>query len=182
MTILRILTILITCTTFEACNLEDGIDGFTSLINVINKNPGAKCPSGGYKIETGIDMDRDGVLTSDEVQDSIFICNGENGLSSLVSTTVETPGSMCPVGGTKLEIGIDLDNNGTLDPSEVQETHYICDGPFQSVIRLTIRANCCGNINIKSNSSEWRKLFSDLIMFNIRDYPDIDSAFFIASS
>jgi hypothetical protein len=45
--------------------------------------------------------------------------DGDNGKDSLTRTTKEAAGSNCPYGGTKLETGLDLNGNGTLDDNEV---------------------------------------------------------------
>ena len=65
------------CLIFSCENDPD--DGLSSLINIKIESAGASCSSGGFKIETGIDLNRNGVLDSDEVQNSEFICNGNDG-------------------------------------------------------------------------------------------------------
>jgi hypothetical protein len=56
--------------------------------------------------------------------------NGTNGLTALVKTTVEPAGPNCVAGGTKVENGLDTNNNGILDPGEVNsvQTTYVCNG------------------------------------------------------
>ena len=54
--------------------------------------------------------------------------NGTNGLKSLVKTTTEAAGTNCATGGTKVESGIDTNNNGTLEAAEVTTTNYVCNG------------------------------------------------------
>jgi hypothetical protein len=56
--------------------------------------------------------------------------NGNNGQNSLVKTTAEPTGTNCATGGTKLEYGLDANNNGTLDAGEINATltKYICSG------------------------------------------------------
>src|SRR5262245_59485462 len=81
------------------CKEEIGPAGRNSLINVTAEVSGANCPSGGYKVETGIDLNSDNVLSSNEVQSTVYICNGG---SSLVQTLAENPGVNCPVGGFKV--------------------------------------------------------------------------------
>jgi hypothetical protein len=55
---------------------------------------------------------------------------GTNGLNALIKTTAESAGSNCTNGGTKIETGLDANNNGTLDASEVNatQTQYVCNG------------------------------------------------------
>lgn len=56
--------------------------------------------------------------------------DGTNGKTALTKTTKEPAGANCKYGGTKFETGIDANNNGTLDSSEVTttQTKYVCDG------------------------------------------------------
>ncbi|HSY22390.1 MAG TPA: endo-1,4-beta-xylanase, partial [Polyangiaceae bacterium] len=53
---------------------------------------------------------------------------GTQGSSSLVNTTPEPPGVNCAQGGTRIEVGIDTNGNGVLDPNEVTATSYVCNG------------------------------------------------------
>lgn len=55
---------------------------------------------------------------------------GVNGKNTLAKTTTETAGANCSTGGVKIEYGLDANNNGTLDVSEVNAslTKYVCNG------------------------------------------------------
>ena len=56
--------------------------------------------------------------------------NGTNGQNTLVKTTTEAAGANCTTGGVKIEYGLDANNNGTLDLSEINATltKYVCNG------------------------------------------------------
>jgi hypothetical protein len=54
--------------------------------------------------------------------------NGVNGTSTLVNTTPEPAGANCPNGGTRIDVGEDTNNNGTLDSGEIKQTRYVCAG------------------------------------------------------
>jgi hypothetical protein len=56
--------------------------------------------------------------------------NGTNGQNTLAKTTTEAAGSNCTTGGIKIEYGLDANNNGTLDVSEINATltKYVCNG------------------------------------------------------
>lgn len=60
--------------------------------------------------------------------------NGTNGLNALVKTTTEPAGVNCANGGTKIEIGLDQNNNDILDLNEVNtsQTTYVCNAGFNS--------------------------------------------------
>jgi Dickkopf N-terminal cysteine-rich region len=53
---------------------------------------------------------------------------GPPGPSSLVNLTMEPPGANCAAGGERVDVGVDANGNGVLDPSEVQQTAYVCNG------------------------------------------------------
>lgn len=59
---------------------------------------------------------------------------GTNGKNSLINTTTEAVGNNCANGGTKIEVGLDLNNNGILDSGEVNSslTKYVCNGGSSS--------------------------------------------------
>jgi hypothetical protein len=60
--------------------------------------------------------------------------NGTNGYNTLVATTTIAAGSQCSTGGVKLEYGLDINNNGLLDASEITSslTKYVCNGAIGS--------------------------------------------------
>ncbi len=59
---------------------------------------------------------------------------GQNGLNFLIKTNIESPGVNCQNGGVKIELGLDLNDNDTLDVNEIQsnQTTYVCNGSFNS--------------------------------------------------
>ena len=58
---------------------EDGLDGMSVMVTVVDEPSGDNCPSGGSKVSFGYDTNENGVLDATEVTTSTFICNGENG-------------------------------------------------------------------------------------------------------
>jgi len=55
---------------------------------------------------------------------------GQDGKNAVINTTVEPSGTNCPNGGTKIEVGLDINSNGLLDFSEINasQTKYVCNG------------------------------------------------------
>ncbi|MCB0402192.1 MAG: tail fiber domain-containing protein [Flavobacteriales bacterium] len=51
--------------------------------------------------------------------------NGHNGLSAI---TAEPAGSNCPNGGYLVEVGVDDNDNGTLEALEIDFSYYVCNG------------------------------------------------------
>lgn len=108
--------------------------GLISLIEVVDEAPGEYCAQGGVRVDVGIDANGDGVLGGEEVSASRYICDGAdgqdgtNGLNNLIKMVDEAPGELCAQGGERVDVGIDANNDGVLDPTEITTTRYICDG------------------------------------------------------
>ena len=54
--------------------------------------------------------------------------NGTNGHTALAVTSTESPGTNCADGGIKIEVGVDDNDDGALQASEIDQTIYVCDG------------------------------------------------------
>lgn len=126
----------------------DGADGLVALINIASEPAGSNCPTGGQKIESGLDADRSGVLDSAEVGSTRFLCNGAVGNHALVASTVVAAGdATCPAGGTLVESGVDLDGDSLLDAAEVMSSSKVCHGvnglaALTSVVTEPAGTNC----------------------------------------
>ena len=118
-------------------------DGRDSIANTYSILPGIDCEDGGIMLETGTDLDGNGMLDYNEITSSEIICNGvsgedgedgavgatgASGYDSLIASSSEPAGSNCANGGHKMEIGSDLDRDGQMDANEISNTLYICDG------------------------------------------------------
>jgi hypothetical protein len=66
------------------CN---GQPGTKSLMTVTAENPGTNCTSGGYKLESGSDVNNNNVLDASEIGSAKYICNG-NGSDGFDKVTV----------------------------------------------------------------------------------------------
>nr|WP_297788360.1 hypothetical protein [uncultured Allomuricauda sp.] len=109
---------------------SDGSDGLNSLVSTASEQPGSNCTNGGFRLDFGLDVNQNGILDPDEVTSSEFVCNTDpsNGLTSLINTVIEQPGVNCTNGGYRLDVGLDINNNGTLDVDEVTTSEYLCNG------------------------------------------------------
>ncbi len=104
----------------------------TSLIPIGD----SRCIYGGVFLETGNDDNDNGTLDADEVDHSNSVCNGApgtgedgvDGANALVAINNEAVGESCEHGGQKIDYGLDLNKNNTLDNSEITGTAYVCDG------------------------------------------------------
>lgn len=115
------------------CNGASGAAGAKGLVNVTIDS--TQCAEGGYKVESGMDADADGVLDASEVSSTSYICNGTDGAdgaSALVNVTPEPAGTNCEAGGLRVESGLDTNNDGTMDT--LLSTSYVCNGAYASAL------------------------------------------------
>ena len=116
------------CTGSDGKDGTDGSNGSDALVSTTAEPAGANCPNGGTKIQVGLDDNNNGSLDAGEVKSTTYACNG-TGKNSLVRTSPEAAGTNCPFGGTKIETGLDANNDGVLAPTEVNSaaTSYVCN-------------------------------------------------------
>jgi hypothetical protein len=124
----------------QGTNGSNGAAGLSSLVRQDPEPAGENCPAGGVAIESGLDVNGNGILEASEVAQTTYSCNGQsgsngttgqngnNGLSTLISTTAEPAGPNCQNGGAAVNSGLDLNSDGTLQPTEIQHTFYVCNG------------------------------------------------------
>lgn len=123
-----------------------------ALLRLSAVAPGIECATGGQRLDTGVDVDRNGVLDEQEVSVSQVVCNGANGadgaqglpgptgttgpvgpagLSPLIATTplaADPTASHCPQGGLQIDVGLDSNADGVLDNDEISGTEHVCHG------------------------------------------------------
>ena len=132
----------------------DGNDGLASLITSTIEPSGANCPTGGTRIDTGVDNDRNGQLTLNEIDATVFVCDGSDGAdgadgvdgtdgadgangSSTTTTMVArlsvAPASLgCNGTGQLFQQGLDdgsgggIPQNGVLESGEIMTSSLIC--------------------------------------------------------
>ena len=114
--------IVVALSLVSACGDSIGSD---ELVDTMPEPPGANCPTGGYVLETGHDTNGNGVLDPNEIQHTSYLCNPAP-LNQLVAIVPEPPGANCANGGQAIEIGLDTNGNGMLDPNEIQQRSYVC--------------------------------------------------------
>jgi hypothetical protein len=125
---------------------EIGDFGTSTLAQETPLPPGAECPAGGKRIDTGFDDNDNGILDPNEVRATEFICDGEDGptgptgpmgprgdagpmgRNALAATYPAEPGEPCTSGGMRVEFGVDENGDGSLQPEEVEGTRYLCHG------------------------------------------------------
>ncbi len=148
----RFASLTVSCLLAVACNNSGGAPGLSRLTDVSSDT---KCPNGGVKIAVGTDKNGNGTLDDNEVTQTSEVCNGaagtgqngidgmnglpgtagDAGVNALVATTLLPGGdSHCPTGGTQVDFGLDDGSgggtaaDGVLQPGEVLNTRYVCNG------------------------------------------------------
>ncbi len=126
----------------------DANDGAPARIEVTREPAGPNCAAGGQRIISGTDEDRDGTLTGTEIQDTTYVCDPINNLVS-VTSLVSGTSTICPNGGSRIEVGLDTNANGALDPAEISQTSYSCSGTngASSLVAVTPEAPGANCIN-----------------------------------
>ena len=126
----------------------DGVNGLTSLIVSSLEPNGINCPTGGTRIDTGIDDNRNSFLDGGEIDDTIFVCNGEDGndgadgadgtngsstTTMMVARLSIAPAYLgCNGTGQLLQQGLDdgagggIAQNGILESGEIMTSSLIC--------------------------------------------------------
>lgn len=117
------------------CN---GKEEYQTLVGVIEEAPGINCANGGQVIRTGVDTNKNEILDTDEIDNSVYVCNGADGITSLINSTEEEAGENCTNGGIKIEFGLDNNANGILDEAEITSTSYVCNGTVESQDQVII--------------------------------------------
>jgi len=120
-----------------------GKPGAAALVVDVAEPPGANCPQGGRRLETGLDTDGDGVLSQTEIADVSWVCNAE-GRNALVEVEPEAAGANCAAGGFRVVSGLDANGDGALQPGEVSLSTYVCDGETGAGTMLVLQAEPAG--------------------------------------
>ncbi len=129
---LSVLFGVIACTGEQGPPGNDGTNGTpgdNALASTSEEPPGSNCPSGGTRVDVGVDTNRNGTLEPGEITSTSYVCSGGSGHDALVATSPEPAGANCPFGGTRIDTGIDADDDGELDPEEIDAdaTSYVCN-------------------------------------------------------
>ena len=127
---------------------QSGADANEVLVRTEGRNADHLCEEGGADIFIGNDLNFNGILEENEVTSTTRLCHGKTGLSgpqgatgpnggsgiaSLVNTSILNYGNdTCFYGGLLIESGLDLNNSGTLEDSEVISQDFVCDGAIGS--------------------------------------------------
>ena len=124
----------------NGANGQNGASGVNALVRTESEPAGANCTNGGVRVLSGLDTNGDGALSAAEATNTSYVCHGAAGaqgpvgpqgpaaIATRVSVTAEPAGANCAAAGQRIDVGPDANANGTLDPGEIAQTRYICNG------------------------------------------------------
>ena len=135
--------LVLLATPLLGCGSSGGVQP-AYLLKITDEEPGGRCEFGGKRIAYGQDLDGDGLLSSveEDIDSTTYICDGQPGGVGIVNVADEPAGANCADGGQSIQSGLDADESGVLEESEVTSTSYICNGTdttneIRSLLELT---------------------------------------------
>lgn len=123
------------------------VEGKTSRITITPEPAGDNCANGGYKISSGLDLNDNRQLDANEIESTVYVCNGIDAINGQVRSVPEPIGPNCANGGHKIQVGLDTNRNGVFEDSEVTSNSYVCNGRdaingMVKVVSEPMGANC----------------------------------------
>jgi hypothetical protein len=101
----------------------------------------------------------------------------QDGLNSLIDIQSFSSNSSCPSGGLTIKTGLDVNRNNILDPPEVTNTKFLCNGQNGSADKQIFLP-----INFSANSTSTTPVIGgELIKFSKKNYPNVDSIVLVAN-
>lgn len=103
---------------------------------------------------------------------------GPSGLKSLIDMENFAPTATCASGGVNIKSGIDINNNNTLDPGEIDNTKQICFTQSATQDKLIMY-----QLHFTGNTTSTTSVTGvGLLKFNKNNYPGADSIIFVANA
>ena len=97
-------------------------------VRVDDEPAGDNCANGGVAVHSGADLDRDGLLSDDEIEETSYVCEPDAPAAVLVDVETVTTSDDCPGGGIIIHAGTDTDADGVLGLEERDQSTPVCDG------------------------------------------------------
>ena len=161
---------------------QNGLDGLNSLVQTLVEQPGANCESGGFRVETGLDINRNGTLDVGEVQNSEFICNTDSSdfpYQNYVSLLSQS-GTQAPVANileNSLGVTITWEREsagvylGTLDQAiDISKSViFYSTPPTHTIVRGTLMNTTLLKLELQNGTNAFLDNFTNL-SFELRQY------------
>ncbi|RAJ16039.1 DUF7151 family protein [Arenibacter echinorum] len=139
----KITILLVFLAGFVGCSPEDGTDGlngsngidgsngFNGLIKTLVEQPGENCSNGGFSVQSGLDVNANGALDTNEVTSTEYLCNGDNS-----NITYQSYVSLLSQSGTENPSSNILENTLDLNISWVRESQGKYVGTLDKTITI----------------------------------------------
>lgn len=121
---------------------KQGLEGLKSLINIEDSHNTQTCPTGGIVVKSGIDKNKNNILDSNEVDDTKYVCNGQNGQNGTSDKQIILPinfsantTSTTPVAGAGL-IKFSKRNYVGVDSIILASNSYVADAANTAIVEL----------------------------------------------
>ncbi len=154
------------------CSTQIVVEKGGVLTEQIAVPAGDICEVGGYIINSGKDENRDGALQPDEIMETASVCHRAveievpvevekeviveiEGTEKVIEALVTYDDSeACVSGGVVIQSGLDLNADGVLSSSEVNEAREICTGeePGESTVFFAVQAGGSSGSNYISGA------------------------------
>jgi hypothetical protein len=144
-------------------------ESFNNLIDIGDSNNSQMCPAGGIIIRTGIDKNRNNILDSVEVDNSRYVCNGQNGAEDKqillpIDFSANTT-STSPVIGAGL-IKFTKSNYVGVDSIILVANPYVADAKNTAIVELY---NITDNVAVNNGTIISNNLYSDTSYIQTRN-------------
>ncbi|MDH5560824.1 MAG: hypothetical protein OEY59_08200, partial [Deltaproteobacteria bacterium] len=106
------------------CNGADGASGYSALVSVTDELAGTNCPSGGKKIEAGLDTNSNAILDTTEITSTSYLCtDGPSVIETIPPTaTVLLNNGDTSVVGSYVMMSLSAQDNSALTSVYISES------------------------------------------------------------
>ena len=130
-----------------------GPDGVSQLVSITEEAAGDNCAHGGQRLEFGTDANGDGNLDADEVASTQYVCSPAPAAEIIFAKSQGAEGD-CANGTVVTSYGVDSNQNGELETSEVAGIFEACNSAPVAEILHPGDVDCDTDIVITSESSD----------------------------
>ncbi len=133
-----------------------GATGLESLLRVTPEPNGAHCPTGGERIDTGLDKDSSGQLDPNEVQQTAYVCNAVPP-PRCGDGTVDV-GEQCDAAGESADCNLDCTlavcGDGKVNGSAGEQCDVAGHQDTPTCVAATCKVSRCGDGHVNSPAGE----------------------------
>ncbi|MEO7733020.1 MAG: hypothetical protein ABIY55_18810, partial [Kofleriaceae bacterium] len=148
------------------------------LVRLAAEKPGASCGAGGTAVQSGPDLNGNGVLDDDEVAHIDYAC----GQALFTRLAIEPAGPNCSIGGVAFFAGRDRDGDGVLEDAEVETRHFECGDVVASDVTISSDADVAALADVRIISGTVQAQFASLSEISLAKLEHVGGGFRILDS